>query len=574
MKCELLSLNGFIKEMTEVSSGPHPRMFCFVLGAGASKASGIKSGQELVNLWEKDLLERNKESHLQWKEQLKINDTNKYSFYSQYYERRFKRPMDGYNYLEKIMESAKPSVGYVMLSYLLTHTRHNVVITTNFDHLIEDSVNYYEHVIPMVIGHESLAHYVTKEINRPMIVKIHRDLLLDPKNRTAELDVLHDNWRKALENLFSEYHPIFIGYAGNDHSLMDFLNQNVDKFSSGEWKFPYWMLYKTDGMSEMVSAFLEHSDGYLIRHNGFDEVLYLLGAAFEYQLPAREEFLSDAQKRFQILSDSIDAFTEKALAEPEMVRGEKERADEKTEDGQEVEDAIQKITSQGELQSLFNKAIQLDNLGKYDESIKIYKELIKRNPDNSRYHYGFGVMLHRMERYEEAMEEKQRAIELEPENAGYHASLGVTLHEMKYYEKSLEEKQKAVELEPDNAEYHHNQGLTFYVMGRYEDSKKESEKALKIDPDNARYHESLGMALHKMGCFEEALKEKQKAKELKPDNARYHANVGVTLYAMERFEEALKEVEQALEMEPENKQYLASKESILSAMKSDIETNE
>ena len=61
---------------------------------------------------------------------------------------------------------------------------------------------------------------------------------------------------------------------------------------------------------------------------------------------------------------------------------------------------------------------------------------------------------------------------------------------------------------------------------------------------------------------------------MKPDNARYHANVGVTLYAMERFEEALKEVEQALEMEPENKQYLASKESILSAMKSDIETNE
>lgn len=53
MKCELLSLNGFIKEMTEVSSGPHPRKFCFVLGAGASKASGIKSGQELVNLWER-----------------------------------------------------------------------------------------------------------------------------------------------------------------------------------------------------------------------------------------------------------------------------------------------------------------------------------------------------------------------------------------------------------------------------------------------------------------------------------------------------------------------------------------
>ena len=61
---EELSLNGFIKEIREVTSGPHPRKFCFVLGAGASITSGIKSAQELVNLWEKELLERNREKHL------------------------------------------------------------------------------------------------------------------------------------------------------------------------------------------------------------------------------------------------------------------------------------------------------------------------------------------------------------------------------------------------------------------------------------------------------------------------------------------------------------------------------
>jgi tetratricopeptide (TPR) repeat protein len=574
MKCELLSLSGFIKEMTEVSSGPHPRKFCFVLGAGASKASGIKSGQELVNLWEKDLLERNKESHLQWKEQLKINDTNKYSFYSQYYERRFKRPMDGYNYLEKIMESAKPSVGYVMLSYLLTHTRHNVVITTNFDHLIEDSVNYYEHTIPMVIGHESLAHYVTKEINRPMIVKIHRDLLLDPKNRTSELDVLHDNWRKGLENLFSEYHPIFIGYAGNDHSLMDFLNQNVDKFSSGEWKFPYWMLYKTDGMSEMVSAFLEHSDGYLIRHNGFDEVLYLLGAAFEYELPAREEFLSDAQKRFQILSDSIDAFTEKALAEPEMVRGEKERADEKTEDGQEVEDAIQKITSQGELQRQYSEALYLVKTGNYEKAESMYRKLVEKEPENPRYYYALGVTLDKLKRYEEALKAKKTAVELEPDNAAYHVSLGVAYYQIDQYEEASEEIKKGLELEPDCADYHSCLGLVLNETGRWDEALREMQRALELEPNHARNYYRLGIVLSKMRRYEEALRETKKAVELKPDFAEYHDTLGMILYMLGRYEEALKEVEQALEMEPENKQYLASKESILSAMKSDIETVE
>ena len=77
MSYEDLTLSGFAKEMKEVSDGPHPRKFCFVLGAGASRSSGIKSGQELVNIWEKDLLERNKEGYSEWKQKFGINDSNK-----------------------------------------------------------------------------------------------------------------------------------------------------------------------------------------------------------------------------------------------------------------------------------------------------------------------------------------------------------------------------------------------------------------------------------------------------------------------------------------------------------------
>ncbi len=211
MMYEELALKGFVDEMKEVSSGPHPRRFCFILGAGASRASGIKSGQELVRIWDKELSERNHKEHQRWKEKLGISEENQDSFYSQYYERRFRRhPTDGYNYLEKLMEHAKPSVGYVMLAYLLTKTDHNVVITTNFDHLTEDAVNYYAQEIPLMIGHESLAHYVSKQLKRPTIIKIHRDLLFDPKNRAEELELLHENWKKALGIIFSEYHPIFI----------------------------------------------------------------------------------------------------------------------------------------------------------------------------------------------------------------------------------------------------------------------------------------------------------------------------------------------------------------------------
>lgn len=150
MSCKQLSLSSFIKEVKEVSDGFHPRKFCFVLGAGASKSSGIKSGQELVKLWDRDLRERNASDYKQWRENLSITDENMSSFYSQYYEERFRRcPKDGYNYIEKLMESAAPSAGYVMLAHLLTQTPHNVVVTTNFDHLTEDAVNYYAQNTPL-----------------------------------------------------------------------------------------------------------------------------------------------------------------------------------------------------------------------------------------------------------------------------------------------------------------------------------------------------------------------------------------------------------------------------------------
>ena len=120
-------------------------------------------------------------------------------------EKSFERhPEDGYNFLEKLMEKAKPSAGYVVLAYLLFKTPHNIAITTNFDHLIEDAINYYMQHMPKMIGHESLAHYTTKRVNRATVIKIHRDLLFDPANSVQETEKLDENgkwhWAPFLRN--------------------------------------------------------------------------------------------------------------------------------------------------------------------------------------------------------------------------------------------------------------------------------------------------------------------------------------------------------------------------------------
>ncbi len=565
MSYETMSLQGFIQEMNDVSSGPHPRKFCFVLGAGASRTSGIKSGRELVDQWDKELELRNHDGHQQWKADNGIDDSNKYAFYSQYYDRRFaKEPGDGYNFLEKIMEHAKPSAGYVMLAYLLSQTANNIVVTTNFDHLIEDAVNYYSQEIPLVIGHEALAHYLLKQTTRPTIVKIHRDLLLDPKSQTKELETLHENWEKSLAAIFSSYHAIFIGYAGNDKSLMNFLIDNSENFQNRTWRFPYWMLYKDDPLEGKILEFLNKADGYVIRHDGFDETLYQIGTEFGYTVPQKEQFLEDAKKRYQALSTSIDRFTEKYSREAEPSAAGEDTST--TDMGSEISQAIQKATAPVELPRMYWNAVALNNAGKYEESLKIKEELVRKAPDNALYQHSLGVTLHEMRRYEDALAAEKKAVGLEPDNARYLDSLSTTLHKMGRYEEALVTAQRAVELEPDNARYLDSLSATLHKMGRYEEALAAEQKAVELEPDNARYLDGLSTTLHKMGRYEDALVTAQRAVELEPDNAHYLDSLGVTLYEMGRHEEALTAIQTAINIDSGAAGYWDNLSAILTKM--------
>ena len=434
------------------------------------------------------------------------------------------------------MEHVNPNVGYVVLSYLLTKTRHNVVITTNFDHLTEDAVNYYAQTLPLIIGHESLAHYISKQITRPTIIKIHRDLLFDPKNTAKDVETLHEAWKEALNSIFSEYHPVFIGYAGNDNSLMDFLLENREQFTTGIWKYPYWLLYNSEVPNQKVRELIEGTEGYLINCNGFDEVLCLIGAELGYKMPTEEVFLNDAKNRYRKLTDAFEnIISSKTTETNDSSQVFKSETSQSTETFQH---AMQKIANQRDISTKYLNAVILHNQGKYEEAIILKRELVHEQPESARYHDSLGVTLHEQGRYEEAEEEKRKATGLEPENAGYHDGLGVTLHEQGRYEEAEEEIRRAVELEPENARYRDNLSVILHAQGRCEEAEKESRKAVKLEPETARYHNSLAATLYEQGRYEEAEEEKRRATELEPENARYHDSLGVTLCAQGKYEES------------------------------------
>ena len=136
--------------------------FCFLIGAGASKSSGIKTGEELSKEWYNELKnDLNDDELKKWKESVKFDENNVATFYPQLYQKRYEvLPQIGYEEFQKMMENIEQGIGYVILSQILANEKHKFVITTNFDYLIEDSVRMYTPKKPFVAGHETLAEFI------------------------------------------------------------------------------------------------------------------------------------------------------------------------------------------------------------------------------------------------------------------------------------------------------------------------------------------------------------------------------------------------------------------------------
>jgi len=91
---------------------------------------------------------------------------------------------------------------------------HNVVITTNFRTSGGDACRSIRTLFANR-GHESLAGFAGVSLTRPLICKIHRDLLF-ARRMTPQLETIERCWGIALTKLFEHYTPVFIGYGGND----------------------------------------------------------------------------------------------------------------------------------------------------------------------------------------------------------------------------------------------------------------------------------------------------------------------------------------------------------------------
>ena len=436
----LITEAGFLTEFLNQHTQRPERPFCFILGAGVSRGSGIFTGGEMANVWLRELYEAENFEGLgleEWatSERLRIegfNIDNLASFYPQLYQRKYgDNEQSGFAFLESQMEGKEPSYGYSVLSYLLSETSHRVVITTNFDNLVADALSIHSSTFPLVIGHDALAQYATVELRRPLVAKVHGALGFSPKSQPDDISHLSEGWSNALRRILDRYTPIVIGYEGNDGSLMGCLRSLLSDIPDRV----FWCVYAPEVkgpdclklVSQEVRDYVRSRRGRFVPIGGFDELMakLLIKLGEKSSVPDLYKNLKErARKREQSYDEQQRKLVEKAKFES-SIEGKSDQA---------LSEAASGIAESRKDKPWWVWVDEADSEPDQASKEKVYLRALAANPNHADLLRSYASFLEGTD-VEKADTLYQRAVDADPK-------LGTTLY---FYATFLEQRKKDID---------------------------------------------------------------------------------------------------------------------------------
>lgn len=297
----VISLNSVLSNLEQQRG----HKFALLLGAGISHSSGIPTTSEICN----DLTKRvflsargeraerlpyvDLEEAIAWLKQQPWyqgkGDENDYSLLMRTYNQTEAARR---KYLEGLMERKRPANGLLHLAIAIKNGVFDIVLTTNFDRLVEDALRIVDAKEPLVVDHEVRIDTMRLTDSHPKVIKLHGDFLYNPANLDAETSEVLVNMKTKLERVLTEYGLIVVGYSGNDKSVMSILG-DLAKASGGIPYGLYWMRRTQDVLNPAITDLLDNCPN-----------------CFQCEIESSDQFFQAVTKhlalRVEILSARVD----------------------------------------------------------------------------------------------------------------------------------------------------------------------------------------------------------------------------------------------------------------------------
>lgn len=199
------------------------------------------------------------------------------------------------------------------------------------------------------------------------------------------------------------------------------------------------------------------------------------------------------------------------------------------------------------------KASALKKLGKWEEVLECYNQLIKHQPGSEHHHHNRAEALLNLERIEESLESVNIALHIQPNNPFFLNMKGVALAKSgnriateEFFNKMLQSKSEFV----DSASTYLQKGFAMNILGDKEAAIINFDLAIKDSPDSYQAYKAKGLVLNSLGDKKKALDCFNKATKINPDYVDAYHCQGSILSDLGQYWEAIKSCNKIIKINP------------------------
>lgn len=185
--------------------------------------------------------------------------------------------------------------------------------------------------------------------------------------------------------------------------------------------------------------------------------------------------------------------------------------------GGEADEVFQQSLESDPDRSALVEAMELNRSGETAKAEKIFRDLLRRNPDNVDALRLMGVLCARKENYNDAEAFFGRATDLAPDFWMAWINLGAARNEQQKFDKAEIAYKHALEIRPGSAFTLEKLGANSMHDGRLDDSVAWLDAALELDPAHFPSLLCLGHVLKTIGRQDEAIDAYRRCAAAKPD---------------------------------------------------------
>jgi len=494
----------FVRRFKNLLDGTDNR-FIFFLGSGCSISSGIPAAGPLAKDWLlrlKKFQTGSKDNFEAWVKNIfpDYEEGKAALFYGRTIEKLFLTPDERQKEIERLTEDKDPGFGYVILAQLLSQGRYgkccNTILTTNFDDLVADALYLYNNSKPLVIIHDSLFSFVKVTRTKPLVIKLHGDARLAPRNTESETKELNEAVQRVLKLLLSETGLVFIGYGGNDESIINVLNSLDDYALPGG---VYWVGSRVP--DNEMGDWLIKRDAIWVNHRDFDELMLLILDEFELDHPNEERF-----KRL------LDGYFETFKRLETNVKAKPESEEKKV-----IEEAAEKVAKRFKDWRAVVLEANKNEKSDIEKADEIYSEGLLKFPDSANLLANYAYFLQRNRKNDNKAEDIYKdSLKLEPNNEITLAAYASFLYKIRNDDQKAADYYKmAMAINPNSAQVLNSYAI--FLKNRIKDYKKAEEvfkASLERQPNHANTLGNLAGLLLAIGNSNEGILLLKKAMEL------------------------------------------------------------